>query len=385
MAIPKICLFILGLMISSGFSIANSIGGYVEDLPFITVPFDNSLNVHTNNILQVRLNTKWYPCDPVTVEASGRLLWYGGQDFKETGAIAAQLQNNPGVLGLKWAQGAKEAPLVLFENIDRLSCEISKGKLSFTVGRQRINWGTNLVWNPNDWFNAFNFLDFLYLEHPGADAVRLQYYLNATSVAEVAFEAGKTQSERNFAVLYKFNMWKYDWQFQSGLIGNDLAAGFSWSGSIKGAGFRGELSWYKTLVDGVISDSQRIVASFSGDYTFSNSLYVHASFLYNGFGASDDSGSTPLTLVTQITARSLIPKKYALFGEIAYQLTPLMKIDLATTASPTDRSFYILPSFTLSILDNVDLLAIVQISQGKKGTLYGGASDILALSLKWSY
>ncbi|HVB02111.1 MAG TPA: hypothetical protein VNE41_00190, partial [Chitinophagaceae bacterium] len=24
------------------------------------------------------------------------------------------------------------------------------------LGKQRINWGKTLVWNPNDWFNTFN-------------------------------------------------------------------------------------------------------------------------------------------------------------------------------------------------------------------------------------
>ena len=34
----------------------------------------------------------------------------------------------------------------------------------------------NLVWNPNDLFNAFSFVDFDYEERPGSDALRIQKY-----------------------------------------------------------------------------------------------------------------------------------------------------------------------------------------------------------------
>ena len=55
--------------------------------------------------------------------------------------------------------------------------------------RQRINWGQTLVWNPNDIFNAYSYFDFDYIERPGSDAIRLQYYPDYSSAIEMAVKA----------------------------------------------------------------------------------------------------------------------------------------------------------------------------------------------------
>ena len=371
-------------IIFSAFSFSHSIGGYIEDLPFVSFPSTTFSSAGMNNLLQFRLNTEWDPFSSLAIVVDGRVLWYGGQDFENGAMIAEQLRSNPGYLDMGWAQGSNEVPMVLYENIDRLSVSSTLGKLTATAGRQRINWGTNLIWNPNDWYNAFNYLDFAYPEHPGADALRFQYYPNSTTVVELALQAGKAQVDRTFAALYKCNKWAYDWQFQGGLSGNDLACGFSWSGSIRGGGFRGELSYYYPVIDRESFDDQEVVTSISYDYTFSNSLYLQFSGLYNGFGAPDSS-SVSLTTLSRVTAKSLIPKRYALYGEIAYQLTPLWHLDFAASVSPTDGSLYLSPAVTISVLDNLDLLFLGQIFIGKPGDLYGGASDIVTASLKWSF
>jgi hypothetical protein len=73
---------------------------------------------------------------------------------------------------------------VVFAFDDRSAyLDYTAGKWQFRVGRQRINWGVNLVWNPNDVFNSFSYFDFDYEERPGSDAVRVQYYTGTTSSA----------------------------------------------------------------------------------------------------------------------------------------------------------------------------------------------------------
>jgi hypothetical protein len=365
-------------------SFGHTLGGYVEELSFVSFPGDDRSNVQINNLLQLRSNTQWNPCQPVTIIASGRILWYGGQNFKDGSTVAAQLRNDPGVLNMAWAQGSDGTPLVLYEKIDRLSIGLSKDNFSATLGRQRINWGTNLIWNPNDWFNAFNFLDFAYPEHGGSDALHLQYYPTPTSTAEVALRPGRAASDRTLAALYKFNRWAYDWQFQAGLSGKDLATGFSWSGSIMGGGFRGELSWYYPVIDKEISGGAVVVTSASGDYTFANSLYFQISALYNGFSGS---GSNSMLFANngQVTAKSLLPVKYALYGETAYQLNPLVRLDFAAVASPTDGSFYISPSGTVSVLDNLDFIVLGQLFNGNGNDFFGSTADVITASLKYSF
>ncbi len=136
----------------------------------------------------------------------------------------------------KWAEGQSYS---LYSNIDRLNFDITHKNLQVTLGRQRINWGINMVWTPNDIFNTYNYFNFDYVERPGCDAVRVQYYTGMTSSAELAFKLDKNDNI-TMAGLYKFNHWNYDWQVLGGVMKDDIVLGLGWSGQIESAGFNGE-------------------------------------------------------------------------------------------------------------------------------------------------
>ena len=133
---------------------------------------------------------------------------------------------------------------VLNSKIDRAYIDYTKDKFQVTIGRQRINWGQCFTWNPNDLFNAYSFFDFDYVEKPGSDAIRMQYYSTNTSTFEFAVKADNN-SKVTSALLYRFNKWNYDIQFLGGLLNEqDYVVGTGWSGNIKGASFRGEISYF---------------------------------------------------------------------------------------------------------------------------------------------
>ena len=75
---------------------------------------------------------------------------------------------------------------VVYLNFDRFSVRYTAGNLEMQAGRQRVNWGVNYVWNPNDIFNASSFFDITYIEKPGSDSFRARYYTGSTSSAEAA-------------------------------------------------------------------------------------------------------------------------------------------------------------------------------------------------------
>ena len=87
----------------------------------------------------------------------------------------------------------------LHSAIDRAWVDYTLGKLQVRAGRQRINWGVNLVWNPNDIFNTFSYFDFDYEERPGTDAVRVQYYTGTTSSAELVYKPGPNRTRSALA------------------------------------------------------------------------------------------------------------------------------------------------------------------------------------------
>jgi len=72
---------------------------------------------------------------------------------------------DPGYFDLTkvWADGKS---YVFVSTFDRANIEYTKGNFEAMVGRQRVNWGINTVWTPNDIFNSFSYFDFDYEERP---------------------------------------------------------------------------------------------------------------------------------------------------------------------------------------------------------------------------
>ena len=133
--------------------------------------------------------------------------------------------------------------------------------------------GVNLVWNPNDIFNAYSYFDFDYEERPGTDAIRVQYYLNSTSTAEVAYQPGRTSNQTIAAGLYRFTKGSYDLQALAGIVTTDYVLGGGWSGVLGKAGFNGEISAFVPRKDLRLSNTV-ISASVGVNYTFPRSLYL---------------------------------------------------------------------------------------------------------------
>ena len=135
-----------------------------------------------------RINVWWTPTDNLEFHTGIRNNFTFGplvstyNKFIDYGELATY---DDGYVELSWKLSGDDNN-VLFTNLDRLYAKFTHEKFELTVGRQRINWGTNLVWNPNDIFNAFNYFDFNYIERPGSDAVLLQYYTGDFSSLQLA-------------------------------------------------------------------------------------------------------------------------------------------------------------------------------------------------------
>ena len=191
-----------------------------------------------DNLLHNRLNFKGYINEHLTFIAEFRNRLFTGDMVRSSRAYSEMTGTDPGLLDLSWNVINKNS-FFLNSKVDRLSFDLNYGKFQARIGRQRINWGQSLVWNPNDIFNAYSFFDFDYVERPGSDAVRLQFFTSFSSVAEIAVKA---DNEHNItaAGLYRFNKWGYDLQFLAGYVNSeDIVVGVGWSGALGGISFRG--------------------------------------------------------------------------------------------------------------------------------------------------
>lgn len=359
------------------------LGGYVKYLQSNTylAPFKT---LTTNNLIHNRLNLKWYATNRLTfsVEARNRMFW--GEEVKGTPNYGDLINVYDGLVEAStlWIN---EDQFVLHSILDRAYVEYATDKWELRLGRQRINWGINTVWNPNDLFNAFNYLDFDYEERPGSDALRFTYYTGLLSSVEVAFSPAKEMKNAVGAALYRFNMGNYDLQLMSGYYRGDIAFGGGWSGYIGGAGFKGEASYFVPTEQSTDSLSTFVISA-TGDYQLGK-FYLMGSVYYGNRGVDqiDITGLQTGLLGAQLSAKNLYPTKWAFFTNASTQLSPLSSLSLGIMYSPNGHLLTAIPTITYSIKENWDLDLVGQLFFLEDQKSLKNLVDGVYLRMKWSY
>jgi hypothetical protein len=233
-----------------------------------------------------------------------------------------------------------------------LWADFNYGKFQARVGRQRINWGQTLVWNPNDIFNVYSYFDFDYIERPGSDAIRLQYYPDYSSAFEIALKA---DYENNItgAALYRFNTHGYDIQFLAGYFNSeDIVAGAGWSGAIGSVSFRGEATWFQPAKN--LSDTTGTgIFTIGFDKAFADNSMAQIQVMYCNNPA--DMLSFGSIYKGTMSTKELAFSTFSAFGSYSYPVTPLFNIALSAMWFPDLQGYYAGPSFEYSVADNVGL------------------------------
>ncbi|GIV33339.1 MAG: hypothetical protein KatS3mg031_0874 [Chitinophagales bacterium] len=362
--------------------------GYLKFLQTTTF-LDGIDNIVTNNLIHHRLNFHYYPIADLQIALEARNRIFFGEVVKLTNAASSlgllpryskQIENDD-LYPLTLLVLDREA-LVWQIMLDRAYLRFSRNKFELTAGRQRINWGMTLVWNPNDIFNAYSFYDFDYEERPGSDALRLVCYPNTTSSLELAGKIAYRKADIVAAALYRFNKKRYDFQFFSGVHQTDWVAGAGWAGHIGNAGFKGELSYFHPY-EKLSSPEGVFLGTFSFDYSFKNNLYLNGSFLYSTAGSMH---TDSLLQVFDVSVKNLSPYRYNILSQIMYPFTPILNGALAVQYSPGDDHALILhPVLTYNIRENWDLDLVAQILLSGASGRYTDVAELLFFRIRWSY
>lgn len=350
----------------------------------------------SDHLLHVRVNTRWYPAQWLTVAADLRMRGFYGDSVENLPGFTRQMQAEYDYADLD-AELWDEQRTFGYAEIDRLFLDAAFGNWQLTAGRQRIAWGTSLVWNISDLFNPMSILDFDYEERPGSDAFRLQYFTGPMSRIETVVKPGTDTYHQTFASLWALNAWGYDFFAIAAQHHHRKLLGGAWAGQIKDGGFRGELtlsdppsdgqstqypvdsslgsdltSWKKTTVSAVLS----------GDYMFANSFYVHTEVLFNSNGKTSNAGA----FWQQAAEIGLLsPARWSLYQEVAYEFHPLVRGNLFMLLNPTDRSAVFAPSLTWNLSPNLDFTMIGFWAAGKTLTEFGDTGQSAYLRLKYAF
>jgi len=361
--------------------------GYLQNTQTVWAPEQSDAWILSGLVLN-RFDFFIYPSDAWTVNIGMRnLIDYGNMkpliDFDpRTKSYADLVTKDEGYFNLtkKWTDGTS---YVFYSNIDRFNIFYSGENIEFQVGRQRINWGVNLAWTPNDIFNSTSYLNFDYPERQGSDGGRVQYYFGYATSLELVYKIDYNK-EITSALMFKFNEWDYDFQVFSGTMMEDYVVGGGWSGNISTANFSGEVTYFRDR-ENFADTTGQLVSSLGITYTFPNDIYLHGEFLYNSAGKLGNAGGSGNLFTNPYNAKNLSPARYSLFGDIAYQITPLIRLDVSSIFNPSDKSFYFGPFLDISLSQSVDLLMAGQFFFGDEGTEWGDYGQFYYLRVKWNF
>lgn len=357
----SLVLFSIGQVFSQEKQKFLTLNGYVSTLQ--SVIFDSvSGPFIIDNLIHNRLNLKGFINDNLTFAVELRNRLFTGDMVKSGPGYSEMIGSDQGRVDLSWNIINKQS-FFLNTTIDRLWFDFNYGKFQARVGRQRINWGQTLVWNPNDIFNAYSYFDFDYIERPGSDAVRLQYYPGSSSAIEIAVKADY-EDKITAATLYRFNKWGYDLQFLAGFFNSeDIVAGAGWSGSLGSISFRGEATWFQPAE--YLSDSTGTgIFTLGFDKVFKNNSMVQLQLMYCNNPTDLDAFSS--LYFGSISTKDLAFSKFSSFGLFSYPVTPLLNLSVSAIWFPDLNGYYAGPSLDYSIAENVDFSIYWQHFESKK-------------------
>jgi hypothetical protein len=381
---PGIAIVLLQFILFAGsFAYAQSqveVSGYLSEMPSYTWQSEPEQSL-VDNFVHNRINISYTPNAKLNARVEFRNRLFLGETVKNTPNYKYIIENDPGWADMSFNWGSSSF-YVLNTAVDRLSLEYVAGNFQVVVGRQRVNWGQTMAWNPNDIFNTYSYFDFDYIERPGMDGVRLQYFTGIASKVEAVVKIDKG-NRISTAALYRFNVAQYDFQFIGGEVNQtDYVFGGGWSGHVKGAGFYGEMTCLYPFENNI---ETAFLASVGANYTFKNSLFISGECLYSSHLKNSEQGFTSLSF-TQANVRNLSIADYSYLLSASYPITPLLSSSLAFVGFGRSllKTYYIGPTFDYSLSDNVSVSGIFQFFSGE---LY--AKRVVNIGsyfrLKWSF
>lgn len=387
--IPVITTIVLNLILASSLMADTKAGslesptlrGYVRNMPAVRLDKDFS-DPSFINMFHNRLNIRWNINNSFHLVAEGRNRVFFNTLFRDFPQYADILGSDEGLMNLSWVW-LSDGAWIGHSMADRLYADWRSNRWHVRVGRQRINWGINLVSNPNDLFNTYSFFDIDYPERPGSDAIRIQYFPGDLSRIQLAVSPARDSREMVAAAMWGSNWNGYDLQAVAGYYRHRMALGGGWAGSIGGAGFKGEATWFYDLEEQTGIDRGNIVASTGIDYMFGSGTFGVIEFLYNG---GHDRNQGAVFMITEpLRPDNIMFSKYAVTLSAQRPLSPILQGGLAIMALPDIEAAFLMPSINYSVKRDLDFEFVGQIFLGGSGTIFEAAGVGFFASLQYSF
>ncbi len=280
------------------------------------------------------------------------------------------------LLNLNWEYSRGDQYL-LRQRLFRAFVSFYFNDIQFTVGRQRIAWGTGYVWNPTDLFNPFNPAAIELEEKEGVDALYLYVPLGGLSRAELVYAPGRGSLKKRVAAKLGSHFHGFDFSFMSGLFQNRWVVGGDFAGSIGGAGLRGEFAYsYES------SGQDFFRAILNTDYNFPDDLYVFLEIYFNGAGSSSKKNYNFNALFSGEVFN--LAQHYVAIS-LNKNITPLFEVSFYTIFNFDDGSQLLGPSLVYSLATNLEWAMSAYFFNGSSGSEFGSLHHFYFAHLQYYF
>jgi len=253
------------------------------------------------------------------------------------------------------------------------------------VGKQQISLGTGYVWNPVDVFNTKDVLDPTY-EQPGHNALRLdislcsRYTLTALYTPEDTWQNSAKMirlkggiSHFDFSLLALEKQWVFH-DYTSIDLTTQYFKADPQKRRLLGATTVGELLgwgvWAEYGYNYMESSPDFHELVVGADYTFDFQTYVLVEFYQNTLGKSDYHDYTITDWMRFFSAEQKAISRDQVYMLIRQPVTDFIDLGLSSIYSISDGSLALVPIFTYSFSQDMDIMAYINVNMGKKGAVF---------------
>lgn len=271
--------------------------------------------------------------------------------------------------------------------VDQAHYKHNLKNMTFTLGRQPIDWGSARLWQPLNVFGAFSPTDLDTDYKPGIDAARLDWFPSDFSALSAVYAFSSSDNDAiekntNSALHYRS---KIGMQSEYALLAANIIDyqifGASFESAWAGLGWRVEAARYKET--NTNKNSFFWVAGV--DYQFKNGAIMTAEWYENDRGASNvtsliNTNTQSDTLIKYGLQQQLVQRVFGV--SINKDITPLVNAGYTLLASPLkdsegkqNSSFLHQINLTYSVSNESDLLFSFQSASGKGLNTVGKAQS----------
>jgi hypothetical protein len=269
--------------------------------------------------------------------------------------------------------------LAAVQRLDRLYLGYSTARQSLRFGRQAVSWGNGLVFQPLDFVNPFSPIVIDKDYKTGDDMLYGQWLVGAKDDVQAIVLPRRDpdtdhveSNQSSFAVKYRSRLSGFDLDMLAARHFGENLAGVGVVKSVGGAVWRLDLS-YSDLEHG---NASSLVTNM--DYSWiwgGKNVYGYVEYFRNGVGEPNrENYATPGAELSGRIARGelfTLARDYAVLG-LQVEFTPLFNMYANLIANLDDGSQYLQLRGMYDWMQNVQLMAGVNLPSGNRGTEYGG-------------